>query len=339
MRADPQQRRLTLAMNRFSPEQLPIEVASRDLARAARLLVIRSQREATGLFAGNYVSAFRGSGLEFEESRPYVPGDDIRTLDWNATARIGQPFVKRFREERNQTVLFGLDVSASMRFGTSGLTKAATAVHALALIAAASGRAGDSSGLVSFDSRVRERVPIGRGMAHTWGLIRLAVSAASASRGTTSLESGLRALRIQCRQRSIVVLFSDFRDEALLPSPPAATETRRTTRMRTELSRLAQAHDVIAAVPIDPREIELPKVGMIRVDDPERPGATLVLNTGSRRTRARYRDACETARKRLEAEFRSSGVETLWLRTDRSPLHALGRFFRERAIRRSQVSA
>ncbi len=324
-------------MKPFSPQPLPIGVSSGDLARAARLLVVRSQREATGLFAGNYVSAFRGSGLEFEESRPYVAGDDIRTLDWNATARAGKPFVKRFREERNQTLLFGLDTSASMRFGTTGHAKAATAVHALALIAAASGRTGDSSGLVCFDSQVRGRVAVGRGMAHTWSLIRFAVSAASVSHGTTQLGSGLRALRVRTRKRSIVILFSDFRDEALLPSPPPGENTAPRPRLRSELTRLARVHDVIAAVLIDPREIELPKVGMIRVEDPERPGSSLLMNTRSRRSRARYRDACETARRRLETEFRRSGVEPLWLRTDRSPLYSLGRFFRERANRRSQA--
>ena len=103
-----------------------VPFSSTDLARAARILVLRSRREATGLFAGNYGSAFRGSGLEFDESRPYVPGDDIRSIDWNATARNQQPFVKRFREERDQTLLFALDVSASMRFGTTGRTKAAS---------------------------------------------------------------------------------------------------------------------------------------------------------------------------------------------------------------------
>ena len=94
------------------------DVSSADLARSARLLVVRSRREATGLFAGNYVSAFRGGGLEFDESRPYVPGDDVRTIDWNATARYGDTFVKLFREERDQTLLFALDASASMRFAS-----------------------------------------------------------------------------------------------------------------------------------------------------------------------------------------------------------------------------
>ena len=95
-------------------------VSSEDLARAARLLAVRSVREATGLFAGNYASAFRGGGLEFEESRPYAPGDDVRTIDWNASARTGELLVKRYREERDQTLLFALDASASMHFGTAG---------------------------------------------------------------------------------------------------------------------------------------------------------------------------------------------------------------------------
>jgi uncharacterized protein (DUF58 family) len=326
-------------MKPLSTQPLPIDVSSGDLARAARLLVVRSQREATGLFAGNYVSAFRGSGIEFEESRPYVAGDDIRTLDWNATARAGEPFVKRYREERNQTLLFGLDVSSSMRFGTTGPTKAATAVHALALTAAAAGRAGDASGLVAFDSELRGQVAVGRGMAHTWSLIRFAVASARRSEGTTQLASGLRALRVQTRRRSIVILFSDFRDESLLPPREPSEMPAPRTRLRSELTRLARAHDVIAAVPIDPREIELPKVGMIRVEDPEQPGASFIMNTQSRRARARYRDACESARRRLDTELRRSGVETLWLRTDRSPLYSLGRFFRERANRRSRIAA
>ena len=130
-------------------------MSSAALARAARLLVVRSRREATGLFAGNYVSAFRGGGLEFEESRPYAPGDDVRSIDWNATARHGETFVKQFREERDQTLHFALDVSGSMRFSSAGPSKAVTAAHALALLASAASRAGDRIGLVAFDARVR----------------------------------------------------------------------------------------------------------------------------------------------------------------------------------------
>ena len=122
------------------------DLSTSDLARAARLLVLRSRREASGLFAGNYASAFRGGGLEFEESRPYASGDDVSSLDWSATARTGELYVKRFREERNQTLLLALDTSGSMAFGSTDRTKAETAAHALALVTAAASRAGDRTG-------------------------------------------------------------------------------------------------------------------------------------------------------------------------------------------------
>ena len=165
----------------------PLDVTSKDLARAARLLSVRSTRQATGLFAGNYASAFRGGGLEFEECRPYVAGDDVRSIDWIATARTGVPFVKRFREERNQTLLFALDASASMRFGTAGQAKAAAAAHALALMAAAAGRAGDRTGLVAFDTALRGSVPAGRGGAHGLRVIHRAVEWGGAPGGETRL--------------------------------------------------------------------------------------------------------------------------------------------------------
>lgn len=317
-----------------------IEISSQDLARATRLLAVRSRREATGLFAGNYVSAFRGSGLEFEESRPYTPGEDIRTLDWNATARNGAPYTKRFREERNQTLLFGLDVSASMTFGTTGRSKAGTAVHALALVAAAAGRAGDRSGLVSFDDSVRGEVAIGRGQAHTWQLIRSAVAAGNASQGRTDLRAGLRGLQTRTRHRSVVVVISDFRDPRLFAAArEPAIGADAPTSLRQALARLARLHDVVAAVVVDPREEALPRAGVIRVQDPEEPGAARLLNTHSRRARARYRAACAAWRARLEAELRGGGAETLWLRTDQSPLYPLGRFFQERAGRRTRAVA
>jgi len=311
----------------------PIDVTSAELARAARLLAVRSRREATGLFAGNYASAFRGGGLEFEESRPYVAGDDVRTIDWIATARSGEPFVKRFREERNQTLLFALDTSASMRFGTAGNTKAATAAHALALLAAAAGRAGDRTGLLVFDSGIRTEVSVGRGLAHTWRLIRTAVETAATAGGETRISAGLRGLLGDTRRRSTVVLLSDFRDPRLLPSGAPGLELRRV------LYRLARRCDLVAGVVVDPREESLPNAGPVRLADPEWPGATVVLDTGSRRARARYRTACAAWRGQINRELRKIGAEPLWLRSDQSPLHALGRFFQERASRRWRVAA
>lgn len=305
-------------------------VSSEALARAARLLVVRSRHEATGLFAGEYASAFRGGGLEFEESRPYAPGDDVRSIDWNATARHGETYVKRFREERDQTVLFALDVSASMRFGTGGRSKAETAAHALALVAAAAGRAGDCVGLVSFDDRIRDAVPVARGVAHGWRIVRAAVAAASAAAGATRLDAGLRGLRVQARRRGVVFVLSDFRESRPDAEVPA---------LREGLADLGRRHDVVAAVLVDPRELELPRVGPVRLADPEAPGRTFVLDTRSRRARRRYLRACEERRRRLAFELRRSGCDLLWLRTDRDPLRALGRLFRERAARRARRAA
>jgi len=211
----------------------PPTLAQAELSRAARVLVLRSRLEATGLFAGNYRSAFRGGGLEYEESRPYAPGDDVRSLDASATARTGVPYVKIFREERDRTLLLALDASGSMGFGTAGAAKAATAAHALALLASAAGRAGDRIGLVVFDAGVRAEVDLGRGRAQSARVIRIATQLASQCHGPTDL----------------------------------AAEA---ARWRVQLSR----------------------------------------------------------------DLRSSGAQCLWLRSDRSPLFALARFFQERAGRR-----
>jgi len=304
-------------------------VTTEDLGRAARLLVVRSRREARGLFAGNYVSAFRGGGLEFDESRPYVPGDDVRTIDWNATARHGETFVKRFREERDQSLFFALDVSASMRFGSAGVSKAATAAHGLALLAAAAGHAGDRVGLVAFDEEQRALLPLARGVAHGWRTVATALACAAGASGGTRLAAGLRPLRSQLRRRGVVMLFSDFRDEAAAGASDAWTD----------LAELARRHDLVAAIPLDPRELSLPRVGTVRIADPEWPGRTLLLATGSRRARARYAAACAERRRRLAASLRRVGADLVWLRTDRNPLYALGRFFNERAGRRQRVAA
>jgi uncharacterized protein (DUF58 family) len=306
------------------------ELSTSDLARAARLLVVRSRREATGLFAGNYVSAFRGGGLEFEESRAYVPGDDVRSIDWNATARYGETFVKRFRAERDQTLLFAQDVSASMSFSPAGRSKAGAAAYAIALLAAAAGRAGDRVGLVSFDASPREVVPVARGVAHGWRLVRAAVANAAAPGRATRLSTALRAVRLHTRRRAVVPIFSDFLDADLAPGSGS---------LREALTDLARRHDVVAGIVLDPLELELPRVGPVRLADPERPGRTWVLDTSSRRARRRYLAACAARRHALARELRRAGADLLWLRADRDPLYALGRFFQQRAGRRERVAA
>ena len=310
--------------------RLRLGIPTEELARAARLLVVRSRRESAGLFTGNYASAFRGGGLEFEESRPYQAGDDVRSIDWNATARHRTTYVKHFREERDQSLLFVLDASASMRAGQPVRSKAATAAHAIALLCAAAGRAGDRVGLVVFDESVREVVPVGRGLAHGWRVVQSAVEAAATPRGSTRLEAALRALRIHGRRRTVAVVLSDFRE-----APGRDTGWA----LRQVLGELSRRHDVVAAPVLDRLELSLPRVGPVRVADPERPGRSWVLDTGSRRTRRRYLDACAERRRELADAVRHGGADLLWLRTDQSPLHALGRFFHERAARRHRIAS
>jgi uncharacterized protein (DUF58 family) len=283
-----------------------------ELARAARVLHLRTRRASAGLVAGGYASAFRGGGLEFEESRPYVPGDDVRQIDWNATARSGEPFVKRFREERDQTLLLLLDCSASMGFGTAGRTKAELAALVAALLAAAAHRVRDRVGLVAFSDRVLEEVAPGRGDAHAWRLLRVAATRAGIPRGRTALDRALERVPTLARHRAIVVLLSDFRDDADL---------------RARLLQVSRHHDLVAAVVGDPREEALPASGPIRLADPETRSRPLMLDANSRRVRALYRSAAQVRRRALERRLRTDGADVVWLRTDRDPLPPLVRFF------------
>ena len=309
-----------------------VELPAAELARAARVLAVRSRREARDAFIGAYRSAFRGGGLEFEELRPYVPGDDLRSIDWNATARAGEPFVKRFREERDQALLLLLDVSASMRFGSGGRSLAGAAAHAAALLAASAAGAGDRVGLVAFDVAVREEVPPGRGEAHALRIVRAALAAARASGGATGLRAALEHARRRerGRRRAIVFLLSDLRDEALLAPEP---ERRGAASPYPALSALAARHDLVSVVLHDPRDEEIPAVGSVRLADPERGGRTLLLRTGSAAARARYRAAAGARREALERRLRAAGSDVLWLRADRHPLPALQRFFAARSAR------
>jgi uncharacterized protein (DUF58 family) len=229
--------------------------------------------------------------MEFDESRPYVPGDDVRHFDWNATARTGEPFVKRFREERDQTLILLLDVSASMAFASGGRTKAELAAQASALLAAAAGRVGDRVGLVAFGAGVVRELRPRRGDAHVFALVRSAVEASRNPAGGTSLSAAFARLPALATHRAIVVVLSDFRDEALAGSAAPGGA-------RARLVATARHHDLVAMLVHDPA-----------------------------RARALYRTAFRVRHRALERRLRADGADVLWLRTDRDPLAALVRFF------------
>jgi len=321
-----------------------LEPSAASIARAARVLVLRSRREAAGAFLGSYAGAFRGGGVEFEESRPYVPGDDVRNLDWNATARTGEPYVKHFREERDQTVWLALDGSASMGFGTTERTKAAAASHVIALLAAAAGQAGDRVGLLTFDDRVRSELPPSKGPAHTRQLIEHALRSAENPSGDTRLAAACETILERASGPSVVILLSDFRDESLVGSDLEAADrahTRPSWHAQANLaalSGLCSRHDVVSVVVGDPREESLPGVGLVRVVDLERPGRTQLIDSSSSGARERYGRAALMRRRALQRCLHRCGSDVLWLDSRRDPLQPLMYFFRERASRVQRVA-
>ena len=301
--------------------QLAAAPSLAEIARAARILAVRSRREAAGVLVGAWRSAVRGGGVEFEESRPYAPGDDVRAIDWNATARTGTPWLKRFREERSCTLLLALDASASMAFGTTGRSKAQTAAHAAALLAASAAQAGDPVGFVAFGDDVQREIPPGRGDAHTWRVIRAAAESADAPHGPTDLGVVADWLRAHARRRSLVVVLSDFRDPALARRP---------------LAVLGRRHDLVAAIVEDPRERELVAAGGLRLADSERPSRGFVIGT-RRARRDAYRRAAAEHRAALTRGLREESAELVWLDTAGNPLRPLVRFFRARGTQRRGV--
>lgn len=303
--------------------------APAELARAARVLRLRARREATSAFGGAYRSAFRGSGADFEELRPYAPGDEVRDLDWNATARTGTPFVRRYREERDLTLLLLVDVSASMDFGTAGRTKAALAAHAAALLAAAAGRAGDRVGLLTFDDGVRDEALPDRGPAHVHRVLRLAVAAAGRPGGGTGLSCALSRVPRHAHRPAIVCVLSDFRDPALAGGGGAAGRDPAGV-----MAALSRRHDLVSIALHDPRETAIPAAGLVRFADPEAPRRIRVLDASDPVLRARYRAAGAARRRSLERRLREAGSDVLWLGTDEEPLRVLARYFRSRTGRR-----
>src|SRR5947209_11531856 len=252
----------------------------RDIVRQVRRLQIRARRAVENLLGGEYHSVFKGTGIAFEEVREYQPGDDIRSIDWNVTARMGHPFVKRFIEERELTVMLLVDTSASQQFGTLFQQKREVAAELAAVLAFSAVSNNDRVGLVQFTDRVERFVPPHKGTRHVLRLIRDVLFFQPERRGT-SLREGLDFLNRVVRRRVIVFLMSDFLD----------------TGFERAYKRAGRRHDLVGVRITDPREETLPSVGLVQLEDAET-GQRLLLDPRSRGARERYGD---TARQRREA--------------------------------------
>src|SRR5438067_8267692 len=292
---------------------------TREVMRQVRRLQLRARRAVEDPLGGAYRSVFKGSGIAFEEVREYQPGDDIRSIDWNVTARMGHPFVKRFVEERELTVILFIDASASLAFGTADQSKREVVSEIAALLTLCAAGNNDKIGLILATDRVEKFVPPRKGARHALRVIRDLFVFRPEHAGT-DLRAGLNFLNRVTRRRVLLFLFSDFLDQGYDKA----------------LQRTGHRHDVVAVTVSDPRERELPAIGLLEVQDAET-GDRLVVDTSNSRFQAAYRQRQADRREAFTQLARGHRIDVLDVSTAGQHLDALIRFFRlrERRLRRT----
>ncbi|MGE3809603.1 MAG: DUF58 domain-containing protein [Gemmataceae bacterium] len=288
----------------------------RDVLRQIRRLQLFARRAVEDILGGEYRSVFKGTGIAFEEVREYQPGDDVRAIDWNVTARMGHPYIKRYIEERELTVVLMVDASGSQRFGTHIQQKREVAAELAALLAFSAVSNNDKVGLIAFSDQVEHYVPPRKGTRHVLRLIRDILYFQPENPGT-SLREALEFLNRVRRKRAIVFLLSDFLDQGY----------------EKLLKRTGRRHDLILVRITDPREEDMPPVGLVEFEDAET-GKPLLLDTSSRHIREALQSQAKTRREEIRQLARSAQSDLIEVSTDGAHLDDLVRFFdmRERKL-------
>jgi uncharacterized protein (DUF58 family) len=302
-----------------SPGPSDDEIDAAAMLRRARRLQLQVGPEAISTLSGAYHSARPGAGLTFSELRAYEPGDDVRHLDWNVTARQGRPYVRRFVEERALTLWLLLDVSASLRFGSESRTKADRAAQAAALLAAAAVQNGDRVGLLLISNRIEAEYPPRGGIRQLSRIFRALIATPSVSL-KTDLSAGLKRLS-RISRHCLIVVFSDFLTPEPVP-PWRAVATR---------------HHLVAARVVDPLEEQLPTVGLLSLRDLEGQ-STLEVDTGDARVEDAYRQAAARRRQAFSRWCAETGAGSVRLSTGDDPILPLLRYFHTRAARAASGS-
>jgi uncharacterized protein (DUF58 family) len=283
-----------------------------EILRQVKLLELRTRGLVNSLFAGEYRSVFKGQGMEFAEVREYSPGDEVRSIDWNVTARMQRPFVKRYIEERELTVMLAVDVSGSERFGTRRRFKSELASELAAVLAMAAIRNNDRVGTIMFTDRVEHVVPPRKGRRHALRVIRDLLAFEPEGRGTNVGEA-TDYLSKMLHHKSVIFLVSDFMDDGI----------------EHPLKMLAQRHDVIAVTVGDPSENLLPDVGLARFIDPET-GETIDVDTSDPAVRAQFLKTITADNDRRRRLLRRLAIDEIPVSTDQSIMDPLLKFFRTR---------
>jgi uncharacterized protein (DUF58 family) len=307
----------------------------REILKKIRQIEIRTNRVVTETLAGQYHSVFKGQGMNFDEVREYQPGDDVRAIDWNVTARMNHPFIKKFVEERELTLMLIVDVSGSGLFGSRAQSKRELAAEIASVLAFSAIRNNDKVGLLLFSDEVEKFIPPRKGRSHVLRVIREVLFFEPKRRGT-NLVQALEFMGRVLPHRAIAVIISDFITPPQRASGvPSAVRSQNPLppELQTALRIANRKHDVVAVQITDRYELELPALGRLILEDAET-GEIVELNTGHASSRDAFALRQEKQRNDLARQFRSSGVDTIQLRTDEPYSAALGKFFENREKRR-----
>jgi uncharacterized protein (DUF58 family) len=293
---------------------------SPDIIQKIKKVHIRTGRMVDTIMAGQYRSIFRGAGIEFEEVREYTPGDDVKSIDWKVSARMGRPFIKRYREEREQVVMLLVDMSASGRFGTTDHIKRETAAEIAAILAFNAVRNNDKAGAILFTDQVERYIPPKKGSAHVWRLIREIFTFEPVHSGT-AIAAAVEFLARVCRKRSVAFLVSDFLTENI--------DQQTILRIRSA----ARKHELVSVLVSDPGEFCLPEGGIVALKDLET-GAVRYLDAGDRATREMVRSRRQAVHDSILNIHKRMDLDCIEMPTDADAADQLVRYFRYRERRR-----
>src|SRR5689334_5341823 len=300
----------------------------REILKKIRQIELRTNRLVTETLGGQYHSVFKGQGMNFDEVREYQPGDEVRTIDWNVTARMNHPFVKKFVEERELTLMLVVDVSGSGLFGSGEQSKRELAAEIASVLAFSAIRNNDKVGLILFTDEVEKFIPPRKGRRHVLRVIREILFFEPQRRGT-ELNVALQFLDRVTPHRAIAIILSDF----LVSGADGNPAEMLAQKSRALLRQTNRRHDVVAVKITDRYEFELPSVGRLILEDAET-GEVVEVNTNQMSRRAAFVQQQTTAQAQVERLFRSAGIDAIELRTDQPYSAALGRFFVAREKRR-----
>ena len=287
----------------------------KEILKKIQRIEIFTNRLVNTIFAGEYQSVFKGQGITFDEVREYQVGDEIRTIDWNVTARMGQAYIKKYVEERELVMMLVVDMSASTSFGSVAETKAEIAAEIAALLAFSAIKNNDKVGLVCFTDTVEHFVAPRKGKRHVLRVVRDILRFQPQQSGT-NIETALAFVDQVLKPHSVVFLISDFKD----------------TGYEKQLRLSSKRHSLVAVTLQDRRELELPNIGLIEFEDAET-GETMVVDTSSEEARQLYTELNQRADAERRQVFRANQVDAIDIRTDESYVKPLIRFFRQRAAR------